>query len=90
MKYTKLVVVFVVTDLVTQEKIQKLLFLFSDICRAPQEFSNKEPTTDQSLGTHIDLRKVLKLFKINHRNPIAKLAQMPKNNCFQKVFETHV
>ena len=38
------------------------------------KFSNKLLTTEQSLGIHIGLRKVLQLWTINHGNYFVKLA----------------
>ena len=72
---------FVIDDMITQEKIQKLLLFLFGVegggggkgDKLPK-FSNKLLTTEQSSGIHIGLRKVLQLWKINHGNYFVKLA----------------
>ena len=65
---------FVIDDMITQEKIQKLLlfFVWVEGDKLPK-FSNKLLTTEQSSVIHIGLRKVLQLWTINHGNYFVKL-----------------
>ena len=76
MKCTKSFIVFVIDDMITQEKIQKLLFLcLGDGERGDKlpKFSNKLLTAEQSSGIHIGLRS-LQLWTINHGIYFVKLA----------------
>ena len=70
-------VVFVIDDMITQEKIQKLLLFFvwgwGGGGKLPK-FSNKLLTAEQSSGIHIGLRKVLQLWTIKNGNYYVKLA----------------
>ena len=74
--YENQLLYFVIDDMITQEKILKLLLVLFGLEGGDKlpKFSNKLLTTEQSSGIHIGLRKVLQLWAINHGNYFVKLA----------------